>query len=146
MIKIQIEIVGTAQCSDITAEIRLNNQLLQTYFCSLEPCVLNLDLDDQIAANDLTICMQGKTQQHTVVAHNGEIESDASIIISRLEFEGIDMMPIFCQGRQCYWHSNNDALQPQHLDEFYGYMGCNGTVHIEFETPIYLWFNQLFSD
>lgn len=146
MINILLEIVGTSQCSDIQAEIRLDNQLLATYSCSNEPCLLTLNLEDRDAVHDLTISMQGKTHRHTVLDTDGTIKSDASILVSRLEFEGISMMPIFCQGRRCYWHSNNSISTTPQLDDFYGYIGCNGTVHIEFETPIYLWFNKYFSD
>jgi hypothetical protein len=146
MIKLLIEIVGTAECADIKAEILLDNKCLAKYTCSLVPCIVEITVPDQPAVHDLHITMLGKTHQHTVVGNNGEIESDASIVISRLEFEDIDMMPVFCQGLRCYYHNHNNSLRPVELDEFYGYIGCNGDVHIEFETPIYLWFNKHFCD
>jgi hypothetical protein len=146
MFKLLIEIVGTADCADIKAEIFLDKQCLAKYACSLVPCVLEITVPDQSGVHDLQITMAGKTHQHTVVGDDGNIESDASIVISRLEFEDIDMMPIFCQGLRCYYHSHNDASRLVEQDEFYGYIGCNGDVHIEFETPIYLWFNKHFCD
>jgi hypothetical protein len=88
--------------------------------------------------------MSGKTHQHTVVEADGSVSSDSSILISRLEFEDIDMMLVFCQGLTCYQHNHNDPNRPVELDEFYGYIGCNGVVDIEFDTPIYLWFNKHF--
>ncbi len=144
MIKILLELVGTTECADIQAEIFLDNKILGRYSCSLNPYLLELSLTNDYATHVLRVKMSGKTYQHTVVADDGSIESDASISISRLEFEDIDMMPIFCQGATCYMHNYNDATRPVELDEFYGYIGCNGTVDIEFETPMYLWFNKHF--
>lgn len=146
MIKLLIEIVGTAECPEIHSEILLDNKCLKKYACSLVPCILEITVPDQTAVHDLHISMSGKTHQHTVISDTGDIESDASIMISRIEFEDIDMMPVFCQGLRCYYHSYNDPLRPVELDEFYGYIGCNGDVHIAFETPIYLWFNKHFCD
>lgn len=146
MIKLLIEIVGTANCADIQAEILLDKKSLAKYICSVEPFLLEIEMSDIAATHDLQISMHGKNHHHTIVDDNGNITTDASIVITRLEFEEIDMMPIFCQGQTCYIHNHNDQLRPKELDEFYGYMGCNGDVHIKFETPIYLWFNQHFCD
>ena len=144
MFKLLLELVGTAECSDITAEIFLDQDLVGNYACSTVPYLLQLQVPDEWASRVLKIHMSGKTARHTIVASDGTIESDASISVSRLEFEDIDMMPIFCQGMKCYKHSFNDPIRPVELDEFYGYIGCNGVVDIEFETPIYLWFNKHF--
>ncbi len=144
MIRLLIELTGTAECSEITADILLDNQLITTYTCSLKSCTVPITLEDNHARHTLSVIMQGKTHQHTVVDDQGHILEDASISITKLEFEDIDMMTIFCQGAICYTHSFNDVERPAELDEFYGYMGCNGAVNIEFDTPIYLWFNKHF--
>jgi hypothetical protein len=144
MIKIMLELVGTAECSDITAEILLDQQSVGKYVCSTTPGKFDIVLADNPASHRLSVIMQGKTRQHTKVGADGMIEHDNSITFSQLEFEDIDMMPIFCQGWLGYYHSNNDVNRSVEVDEFYGYMGCNGTVNIEFDTPIYLWFNQHF--
>lgn len=144
MIKLAIELVGTAETPDLQAEIFLDNTLLAKYTCSLVPFCLEATVLDQPASHVLRVVMSGKTHQHTVVEADGSVSSDSSILISRLEFEDIDMMPVFCQGLTCYQHNHNDPNRPVELDEFYGYIGCNGVVDIEFDTPIYLWFNKHF--
>lgn len=144
MIKLLLELTGTIECADIQTEVLLDNKLLGKFACSAVPHLIELMLPDDRATHVLRIAMTGKTHNHTVMANNGSILSDASMLVTRLEFEDIDMMPVFCQGMACYTHSHNDLLRPAELDEFYGYIGCNGVVDIEFETPIYLWFNKHF--
>lgn len=102
MIKIMLELVGTAECSDITAEILLDQQSVGRYICSTTPGRFDIMLADNPANHQLSVIMQGKTHQHTKVGADGLIEHDISITFSKLEFENIDMMPIFCQGMPCY--------------------------------------------
>lgn len=144
MINILLEMVGTAECNDICADIFLNQQLVGNYTASLEPYAINLTVPDDCFSHTLKIVMSGKNTQHTIVSQDGNIITDASIVFSILEFEHINMMPIFCQGKTCYYHSHNDSARSVELDEFYGYMGCNGYVDIQFDTPIYQWFNEHF--
>ena len=144
MIKIMLVLVGTANSNDITAEILLDQKSIGNYVCSTTPGTFDILLDDARSSHQLSVVVQGKTHEHTIVADDGSIEHDISITVSQLEFEEIDMMPIFCQGLRCYYHSNNDPTRSVELDEFHGYMGCNGRVNFEFDTPIYLWFNKHF--
>jgi hypothetical protein len=82
--------------------------------------------------------MSGKTCRHTEVNSDGEIIDDVFFSIDRLEFEGLDMREIFCQGRLCYTHDFNGS-KPELQDEFYGIIGCNGKVCLEFSLPFFLW-------
>lgn len=144
MIEIVLEFTGTAECSDIMANIRLDSLPVGKYHCGLAAQQLRLTCDDSPADRTLTIEVSGKSQHHTIVDADGNISSDASILLSGIWFEGIDMLPVFAQGAPCYTHSfNNPAAEPI-VDEFYGYLGCNGVVEFKFQTPIYLWFNKHF--
>jgi len=144
MVKFLLELTGTSDCSDITAEVWLDQRHIVSYTCSTKSTTQIFFLDDAPANHQLQIRMQGKLPSHSVVASDGSMLADASILVSRIEFEDIDMMPIFCQGHCCYFHNHNDPNRAIELDEFYGYIGCNGTVSIDFATPIYLWFNKHF--
>jgi hypothetical protein len=81
--------------------------------------------------------MKNKTLDDTVVDDTGNILKDARLVVSNLSFEDIELNQLVFQ-RAVYTHNFN-GTQDTIKDEFYGEMGCNGTVDIEFTTPIYLW-------
>ena len=81
--------------------------------------------------------MFGKTPAHTVVDEQGNIVSDAMINISKISVDDIDITQVVHE-LSVYQHDFNGS-QPVIEDKFYGDMGCNGTVRLNFTTPIYLW-------
>jgi hypothetical protein len=85
----------------------------------------------------LRFVMKNKTLDDTVVDDTGNILKDARLVVSNLSFEDIELNQLVFQ-RAVYTHNFN-GTQDTIKDEFYGEMGCNGTVDIEFTTPIYLW-------
>jgi hypothetical protein len=136
--KIQLELAATSDCTDISIAVYLNDILLNNSTASLTPQTIIYEVDDSPNNHTLSITMTGKTHTHTIVDNNGNIVEDTCFKINKLEFDELDMTEIFCQGKQCYTHSFN-STEPELLDEFYGIIGCNGTVKIQFSTPIYLW-------
>jgi len=136
--QLNLEFSASSDCSDIQLEIYLNNKKIFESTAQQQTQQVLCSIDEDPADHELTLIMSGKNQSHTVVNDNGEIISDIYFTINRLEFEDLDMREVFCLGKQCYWHNFNSD-QPEFLDEFYGVMGCNGTVKINFTTPIYLW-------
>lgn len=99
----------------------------------------DFDDSDEFRPVEVLAAMSGKTQQHTVIDESGQIVADSAIMIDRIMIDGIDVTEIFCQGRTCYHHDGNGTCA-RFLDEFYGYMGCNGEVCIEYSLPLYEWF------
>jgi hypothetical protein len=97
----------------------------------------------QIAENDdeqhqLRLIMKNKLPEHTQVDADGNIVSDTRLIIKDLAFDNIQLRQLFVKHAR-YQHDRNGTAQQAILDEFYGEMGCNGTVSLEFNTPVYLW-------
>lgn len=85
----------------------------------------------------LTITMQGKTPQHTFLDPNGGILDDVVLLIESAQ---INTTPIgdIMHRRSLYRHNYNssgDAVE----QAFFGSMGCNGTVIMQFESPVDLW-------
>ena len=97
----------------------------------------------QIADNDneqhqLRLIMKNKLPEHTQVDTDGNIIADARLIITDLSFDEIQLGHMFGQQAE-YRHDRNGTAQETVLEKFYGEMGCNGTVSLEFTTPVYLW-------
>lgn len=136
--KINLEFSASADCDDILIEIYLDdNKIFESTAQQRSQQVL-CEINETPANHALKLVMSGKNRTHTTINSVGEITRDIYFKIDQLEFEDLDMQEVFCLGKQCYTHNFN-SNQPEFLDEFYGIIGCNGTVNIEFSTPIYLW-------
>jgi hypothetical protein len=95
------------------------------------------DLPDVEGDHCLEFVMKNKTAEHTQIDEEGNIVSDACLRISNLAFDEIELKQIFVD-QAVYTHDFN-GTQPETQQQFYGTMGCNGTVSLKFSTPMYLW-------
>ena len=93
------------------------------------------DADDE--SHVLEFVLSGKTSEHTQITEQGEITSDVTVRIQDISFDDIEISQIFSEFSQ--YHHDFNGTQPAVVERFYGEMGCNGTVRLEFTTPIYLW-------
>ena len=139
--KIELDFSASKDCQDIVLEVYCNDKKITESLARQTRQSVSLDLPDDPADHVLRLIMRGKNHTHTVVDDQGQIIEDIYFVVDRLEFEELDMKEIFCQGLPCYTHSFNQD-QPAILDEFYGYIGCNGAIDIKFSTPIFLWLNE----
>ena len=99
---------------------------------------ITLELDDQDdAEHELRLVLKNKTTEHTQVDEQGNIITDARLIITDVTFDEIKLGDMLVE-KAVYTHDfngNGDITQ----DKFYGELGCNGTVSLKFATPMYLW-------
>jgi hypothetical protein len=95
------------------------------------------ELPDDDSEHELKFVLKNKTSDHTRVDADGNIVSDARLIISDLMFDGIRLGHMVTE-QVVYTHDFNGTGQLTQ-DKFYGEIGCNGTVSLKFSTPIYLW-------
>jgi len=95
------------------------------------------EISDDDGDHELRFVLKNKQPEHTQVDAQGNIVSDATVSISDIKFDGIDCQYITTKLTQ-YQHDFNGTGDPI-VDEFYGEMGCNGTVSLKFTTPIYIW-------
>jgi len=96
-----------------------------------------IPVDDSEAEHVLKLVLKGKQPAHTTINESGEIVSDARLQISNLAVDSIILGQIVIE-KTTYTHDFNghsDVIK----DQFFGIMGCNGTVELRFTTPIYLW-------
>ena len=98
---------------------------------------LQFDIEEDEADHELKFVMRGKTATDTKVNEQGEIVQDATLTITNVAFEEIELNQIVVDNA-VYTHNFNGS-QPEMQDKFYGVMGCNGTVSLKYATPIYLW-------
>ena len=95
------------------------------------------DMSDDDGEHKLRIVILGKTWDHTQLDDQGNIIKDATLQISAVTIDGIDVNQLFL-GKCVYTHDYN-GTQPKIANAFHGTAGCNGTIVFEFTTPIYLW-------
>jgi len=123
--------------------VPLNFEVLLDGQSVFQSCVVDhttkveINIPDDEGNHKLWFCMSGKTRRHTRLDADGTIVQDACLKISKISFDDIDITDLLPQVA-VYHHDFNGTGAPTQ-DKFYNVMGCNGSVHIEFSTPIYLW-------
>lgn len=111
--------------------------------CLFEPnrvselCKITHEFEDNEKEHELRIVINGKTTEHTKVDAQGNIIKDATLTISNVVIEDLDVNQLFLD--RCVYTHDFNGTQPQIQDTFYGIAGCNGTISFGFATPIYLW-------
>ena len=136
-----VELFISSNCdnNDIVTHVKLNNSIITSLPCSVQPVQVCIDVDDNIEAEQqVTIEMCGKTTDHTTIDANGNIVHDVVVNVNKIIIDDNDVTALFCTGKQCYTHNFN-GTQDSLVDEFYGVIGCNGVVSIAFTTPIFIW-------
>ena len=98
---------------------------------------ISIELADDDSDHKLQFVMKNKTPAHTMINEAGDIIADATLTISDLTFDEIQLGHLVTE-QAVYTHNFNGTGQSTQ-DKFYGELGCNGTVSIKFSTPVYLW-------
>lgn len=95
------------------------------------------DLSDQAGEHVLRFVLKNKLRKHTQLDADKNIIKDARIRIDDITFEDIDVKQLVIDHAEYQHNFNGHGADT--TDQFYGEMGCNGTVTLKFSTPIYLW-------
>lgn len=136
-VKISFDIdTSDAECP-LGVEVWLDKDLLLTHAHVQQKVPFAYDISDDDGERELRIVMRGKTTEHTKVDKTGNIVKDATLQISNVVIDELDINQLFLE-KCVYTHNFNDT-QPEIKDSFHGVAGCNGTVSFKFTTPIYLW-------
>jgi len=137
----QVQLACTVTSLDPTATIGLEIWLDDTQIYNTEhvtdPVNFAHEFEDTDGEHQLQFVMKNKTQQHTTIDEAGNILSDCRICITNLSFDEINLDQIFIE-QAVYQHDFNGTAAPI-KDQFFGEMGCNGTLTLAFTTPVYLW-------
>lgn len=127
--------------SNADAKLGLEIWIDQNCFVSIdhvnEPRSIEHDFSDDEGQRQLRIVLKNKLPEHTKIDQSNQIVSDAMIAISDICFDDIDCMQLI-RDRAVYRHNFNGSAEDIN-DQFFGDMGCNGSVEFDFSTPLYLW-------
>jgi hypothetical protein len=135
MCRLSLEV--SAPGGHIGLQIRLDTQVIFDSKDALENHMIEHEFADADAAHVLEIEMMGKLPDDTKIDSHGQILSDRAITIENIAFDGIALGQLITD-LATYTHNFNGS-QDTIEDQFYGSMGCNGIVRIEFSSPVYLW-------
>jgi hypothetical protein len=124
------------QCP-MSVEVWLDNDLVWSAPQLHQTVMFSHDFSDDDGEHRLRIVLGGKTAEHTVVDDDGNILKDATVQISQVTIDKLDVDQLFLE--KCVYEHNFNGSQPDIKDSFHGVAGCNGTIIFEFSTPIYLW-------
>jgi hypothetical protein len=136
-IKVEFDINTTDALASLGVQVLLDGVAFYTNDHVQDLCHVEYELDDNDHIHKLQIVMSGKTADHTIIDNNNNITKDATLEISAVSIDGIDINQLFL-GKCVYTHDFN-GTQPEIADTFHGTIGCNGTINFEFTTPFFLW-------
>ena len=137
---LELDISASQDCEEIVLEVYVDQEKIFHTTASTSMQTITHDVDESAADHQLKLVMKGKEARHSVIDSTGQMVQDVSFKIHRLEFDEVNLYENFCQGRRSiHRHNFNSITQPEFDDEFYGEIGCNGTVFMPFATPFYLW-------
>jgi hypothetical protein len=135
--EILINLHGCA--SDISIQLLVDGIKHDLFYFDDCPHTLKFNLSNDPSTHRIQLLMSGKNHSHTKVDNNSAILSDIYAIIESIKIDQIEVKELFCNGLPCYVHNNNNHTADI-LDQFYGFIGCNGTISMDFYTPINQWF------
>lgn len=133
-VKITCRVTATAPGLTLIARVD-DREIFRGDACSSNDIVADLADDD--AEHVLVFELSGKTAEHTKIDQSGAILQDTTVSVQDLAFDEIRLGQLFYE-KAIYEHDFNGTGN-RIKEKFYGTMGCNGTVRLEFTTPIYLW-------
>lgn len=118
-------------------EILLDNTVLLKNDHVREKIKFSHAISDDDGEHKLSVVVSGKTHEHTKIDESGNIVKDATLQLSNVVIDSIDINQLFLD--KCVYTHDFNGTQPEIEDTFHSIAGCNGTISFEFTTPIYLW-------
>ena len=136
-VKIAFDVAPTSVACPFNIEIWVDQSKLLTLDHITDVVHFEHELNDDDGEHELRLVLQGKLPDHTKVDEQGNIISDATQQIFNVTIDELDVDQLFLE-KCVYTHNFNDT-QPEIKDTFFGIAGCNGTISLKFNTPVYLW-------
>ena len=135
---IEFDISTTDAAAELGIQVWIDDLCVHQHSHVAETYHFRHDINDDVEMiHKLTICMTGKTSDHTQLDSTGNIVKDAMLGIHNITLDENDIANIFYK-IATYRHDFN-GTGVEHAEKFFGHMGCNGAVTFEFATPGYQW-------
>lgn len=134
---ISFDIETSDSTCPFSVEIRLDNTVLMKTDHVQQKIAFSHAMNDDDGEHELRVIILGKTSEHTKIDAEGNIIKDATLTISNIVIDDININQLFLD--KCVYTHNFNGTQPEIEDTFHGIAGCNGTISFQFATPIYLW-------
>ena len=135
--KISAEILSSDVSVPLGMTISIDGQPVWHSDHVAETVTWQYEADDTPGDHQLIFEMSGKLPDHTNVDDQGNIVKDALLTVRNIKLDEIDISEIVTN--KAKYHHNFNGSQPLLEDKFFGDLGCNGQVALEFTTPVYIW-------
>jgi len=124
--------------TDLRLLVRLDGTTVFDQTLTLLGIPISYTFDDAESQDHvLEIEMQGKQTHHTQVDSVGQITQDQVIEILDVSLDGLELGQVFFDHAK--YHHDFNGTGSDHVEKFFGTMGCNGVVQFKFASPVYLW-------
>ena len=136
-IAIQFDLTSNDVESGLRLDISFNNKSLQTIDASKPTQKIQFSVECDPGEQLLCFTLKNKTPQHTILNDQGAIVKDSSIGIENFVIDHVELEHTFYE--QCRYNHDFNGSQKLIDDDFFGIIGCNGTVSLKFTSPVYRW-------
>jgi hypothetical protein len=137
-LKISCSIGATDLTAGLGFELWVDDQCLyNTNNVDAESIPVEVSVPDVEGEHELRFVLKNKVADHTKIDADGNIVTDASLILSDVAFDDIKLGYLMTK-LSTYTHNFNGTGEPTQ-DQFFSEMGCNGVVSLKFTSPFYLW-------
>lgn len=135
--QISLDLSNKSQHTDLGIELWLDQCKFFDHVIGTGSHHVVHEFEEQDGPHALHIVLKNKLAAHTQIDDQGHIISDAVINVNNIKIDGIDITQIVYQLSQ-YIHDTN-GKNTMAVHQFYGDLGCNGKVELNFTAPVYLW-------
>jgi hypothetical protein len=135
--QVSLKIDTTNPAIPLGVEVWLDQNLIADHSAVTQAISIIHVLEDVEGSHELRVVLKNKQSAHTKIDADGNILSDATLVVSDVMFDQVSLGQILID-QAIYTHDYNGQQEPVQ-QKFYGEMGCNGTVSLRFTTPVYVW-------
>jgi hypothetical protein len=135
--QVSLKIDTTNPAIPLGVEVWLDQDLIADHSAVTQAISISHALEDVEGSHELRVVLKNKQSAHTKIDTDGNILSDATLVVSDVMFDQVSLGQILID-QAIYTHNYNGQQEPVQ-QKFYGEMGCNGTVSLRFTTPVYVW-------
>lgn len=136
-IKLTLELSNNSESDDVAVELWIDEIKFFDQTISRGTHRIGHTFSEDEEQHQFRIVFKNKQDHHTAVDAQGNILSDTIIDVKNICFDDINV-DIMMYDLAKYQHNTNGTGELSD-HKFYGHLGCNGTVTLDFYMPFYLW-------